>query len=76
MTRANRKSSSPKIKIITFEETSNKISYDATLQGQHSGKKIVNNPKPKETYTFSSIFPNEDIMNRAHKVLSRVEFAK
>lgn len=39
MTRANRKSSSPKIKIITFEETSNKISYDATLQGQHSGKK-------------------------------------
>lgn len=73
MTRANRKSSSPKIKIITFEETSNKISYDATLQGQHSGKKIVNNPK---TYTFSSIFPNEDIMNRAHKVISRVEFAK
>lgn len=53
-----------------------KISYGVALRVKHLGRKSVNNQKPKSTYTFSSIFPNEDIMNRAHKVISQVEFAK
>lgn len=32
--------------------------------------------RQKSTYTFSSIFPNADIMNRAHKIISQEEFVK
>lgn len=79
MTRAKmyktRKLGSSKKKIVSFKGTS-KIQYGAALREKHPAIKSVKNQKSKSTYTFSSIFPNEDIMNRAHKVISQVEFAK
>ena len=49
--------------------------------GQDCTKIILHSPKTKvevagsarETYTFSSIFPNEDIMKRAFKILYSTE---
>ena len=74
MTRTNRKFGGSKKKIASFKENS-KIPTEVALRGKHPNKKNANNLNPKSTYTFSSIFPNEDIMNRAHKVISRVGFA-
>lgn len=52
-----------------------------TVQGKNGSKIIACPPKVKvevanavkETYTFSSIFPNEDIMRRAFKILYGTE---
>lgn len=53
-----------------------KVSYATVDRKKHTTVEFRADQRQKSTYTFSSIFPNADIMNRAHKIIRQVEYVK